>query len=59
MKITVKGTREEITGLISEIQAQSNRVAALEREVKTLLDFEMERRNAALKKLEEQGKLSI
>ena len=59
MKITVKGTREEITELISEIQAQSNQVAALDREVKTLLDLEIERRKAALKELEEQGKLSI
>ncbi len=59
MKITVKGTQEEITELISEIQAQSNQVAALDREVKTLLDLEIERRKAALKELEEQGKLSI
>lgn len=50
MKIIIKGTKEEIADLISEVQGQQNTVIALAKEVESLQKYLLVERKAWLKR---------
>lgn len=51
MEIIIKGSKQEIADLISEVHGQQNTVIALAKEVEDLQKYFLEERKAWLKKI--------